>query len=174
MRLIQAAGFALLLTFGAGAVAHEANVASLDEENGFRDVKFGAHMGDFKKLTLIEDGAWNFFSREGDALKLGSSDLMVISYGFYKDELGAIILKTTGPNCAPMLGALKASYGDPRQPNEHVQSYFWGGRRVYLSFDRNDITDKCYATFISMPVHEKASADEKTAESEPEEGTTVK
>jgi hypothetical protein len=165
MKLIQLAGLAVLMTLGTQTLAHEATVASLDEDNGFRGVKFGAQISDFKNLKLIEDGAWNFFSRENDSLKLGAAELMVVSYGFYKDELGAVILKTTGPNCAPMLKALKESYGSPRQPNEHVQSYFWGGRRVYLSFDRNDITDKCYATFISMPVHEKASADEKTAES---------
>lgn len=154
--------------------ASEANVASLDEENGFRGAKFGARISEFNNLELIENGAWNFFRRTDDGLKLGASELMVISYGFYKDELGAVILKTTGPNCAPMLEALKSSYGAPRQPNEHVQSFFWGGRRVYLSFDRNHITDKCYATFISMSVHEKASADEKTAESEPQDGRIVK
>ena len=164
MKRIQVAGFALFAMLASRAtLAHEASLAALDAENGFRGVKFGSKFTDFKDLKPLEDGSWMFFSRDGETLKLGTAELNTIGYGFYKDELGAVIVKVAGANCERLLAALQTSYGKPRQPNEYIKSYFWSGERVYLSFDRNDITDKCYATFISMPVHEKASEDERRA-----------
>jgi hypothetical protein len=139
------------------------SIAALDERNGFRGAKFGTPLSEIKNLQLIEDGYWKFFRKTDESPTFGGGQLTEVGYGFYKDELGAVIVKASGPNCDLVFEGLKASYGPPAQPDRTVKNYVWDGQRVSLSFDSSQSAKGCYATFISVPEHEKAIADEETA-----------
>jgi hypothetical protein len=139
------------------------SIAALDEKNGFRGAKFGTPLSAFKNLRLLEDGYWKFFSRTDESPTFGGGTLTEVGYGFYKEELGAVIVKASGPNCDLVLEGLKALYGPPVQPDRTVKNFVWDGQKVSLSFDSSQSAKGCYATFISVPEHERAIADEETA-----------
>ena len=164
MRLARIALIAVFSLLCAPLWAQEASIATLDEKNGFRGARFGTAVTEFKDLKLIEDGYWKFFRRTNEVLYLGGGELTEVGYGFYKDELGAVIVKAAGSlNCESVLHALTASYGKATQPDKGVKSYFWDGRKVTLSFDHDEQSNTCYATFISVQEHERATADEQMA-----------
>src|SRR5881628_3314093 len=122
MRLARIAVFTATTLLASQLLAEEvhvtevANIAALDEQNGFRGAKFGTPLMQFKNLRLIEDGYWKFFRRTDEVLSFGGGDLLEVGYGFYKDELGAVILKAATANCDSVFEALRASYGQPKQP----------------------------------------------------------
>ena len=139
------------------------SIAALDAKNGFRGAKFGTPLSEFKNLTLLEDGYWRFFKRTDESMSFGGGQLLQVGYGFYKEELGAVILKATADNCDAVFEGLKASFGPPARPDPTLKNYVWDGQKVSLSFDAGQKEKGCYATFISVPEHEKAVADEEMA-----------
>lgn len=151
------------LCFGVSLIAQ--NVKALDAKNGFRDFKFGDDISTFKDLVLVEesnDGITKFFHISGDKLAIGSSELEVLVYGFYKDKLFSVSIRTKGlTNSRGVLMALQELYGKGVKENRFMEKYMWFGSKVYAVYDENSITNDASIMFISRPIVNQKNQDEK-------------
>jgi len=138
-------------------------VAYLDARNGFRGVKFGEPPK--PGMVLIEnDDNSKFYRRESDDMTMGSGRCSEIVYGFYKNQLYTVLLKTKGIiDSQALLGSLRAAYGSGDQPNEYLDRYFWRGTFVRVIYDENVITHGASAVLDCIAISAQKEADEKAA-----------
>jgi hypothetical protein len=78
--------------------ASPGSVAYLDSLAGFRGVKFGTALSEFKDLSLDrEHGKLKLFTKKDENLKLGLATLGTIVYHFFDDKFYGVSLHTTDP-----------------------------------------------------------------------------
>jgi hypothetical protein len=119
--------------------------ARLDDEYGFRGVKFGSSPKDTKGMTAAYDkeDVSRCYARQGEPLTFGQAKLNRIRYCFYKDQLHMIGINAEMGlgNARLLLHEISQIYGagsrlDPnKQTFELIQEqYVWEGKMVRMRF----------------------------------------
>jgi hypothetical protein len=116
-------------------------------------------------MTLIEhDGDMNFYVRHSDDMTAGAGQIYGISYGFYRNQLFTVMLKTKGiANSRALLDTLRSAYGAGKQPNEFIPRYFWMRQIVEALYEENLTTHNARAFLSSIDLSEALQTDEKAA-----------
>ena len=147
------------------------SLSDLDIKNGFRNVKFGNDFSSFKNLKLIEkDQIYKIYLKTNEDLKMGEYQLNKIAYFFHKNKLAIIMIEIKGySNSRGFLDLLKIAYGDGWQPNQYIETYYWDGSIVHMTYDENSITHNSTIFIKSNELKriadaEKQSIDQKTSE----------
>lgn len=144
--------------------------ADLDSKYGFRDLKFGS-AATSNSVLVEDDGAFKCYHRPSDALSIGDAALSELTYCYYNNELGTVIVKTDGiSNSQAFLAVLNAAYGDGYQSNKYIEKYYWWGELVTLSYDRNSITDDSIVIMSSKSIRKKQSDDKRATAEKAAEG----
>jgi hypothetical protein len=114
-------------------------------------------------MVLRENsGDSKFYARPSDDLSIGGAELSQLIYGFYKNRLQAVRMKTKGfINSQALLEVLRQAYGRPHQPNQFMESYLWFGSKVTISYNKNAIIDDADVWFFSQPLLVEEEADKK-------------
>jgi hypothetical protein len=114
-------------------------------------------------MVLREDaGDSKYYMRPGDDLLIGGAHLSQLIYGFYKNRLHAVRMKTKGfIDSRALLEVLRQAYGRPYQPNRFMEGYRWFGSKVTISYDENSIIHDADVWFFSMPLVAEQEADKK-------------
>lgn len=144
------------------------SLAYLDARNGFLDMTFGDSFEKHAaKLVLVEKGDTLYYRLKSPVKSLGDAKLHDLAVGFYKGRMSDVMIRTKGyVNSRAILKVLTANYGDPYQPNEYLEEYYWFGNVVRVSFDQNSISDDATVWISSIAEYERYEADKaKTAES---------
>ena len=133
----------------------------LDYKNGFRDLKFGEPPT--ANMVLKEDGGDSkYYARPGDDLLIGGTHMDQLIYGFYKNRMQAIRMKTKEiSNSRALLEVLRQAYGSASQPNQFMQNYQWDGSKVIVTYDESPITRDATVWFFSEPLIAEQEADQK-------------
>lgn len=126
----------LATALAGAAVAQTGSVARLDEQYGFRDLKFEQSIQSIPGMVLLEDdGDMKFYSRKDDSLDYRGAKLQKIEYAFYKGQLANVTLTTANEaEAAKLLKALEADYGAGRPSPRYPGKYYWFGEKVLMDF----------------------------------------
>jgi hypothetical protein len=137
------------------------SLAYLDFRNGFRDLKFGDPPA--ADMRLVEDhGETTYYTRPGDDLRIGNSQLNRIAYGFYRGRFYTALLSTEGlTNSRALLEVLRQAYGRGARPNRFMDRYYWEGSRVVLSYDENPLNHDATVVLSSVPLQSQKTAEDK-------------
>ena len=143
------------------------NTKALDEKNGFREVKFEMLKDSIKNLIEIETD-WYYKSDEN--LTLGEYSLYSVNYGFYKNQLAYISIKTKGySNSRGVLSILQKAYGNGYKSNQYIEDYSWYGSIANMVYKENSITNDASILMWSQKISdlkrkEKEKSDLKATE----------
>jgi hypothetical protein len=134
----------LAVTLAIATVNHvraQGSTKDLDEKNGFRDAKFGAHFSSFRNMVYSDypnkkdESYW--FSRTTDTLALGDIPLSYITYLFYKSRLIRVGSESEG-HFKEIYDTLTEAYGkytktdSSRYEGYLYHRYYWQGNKVEL------------------------------------------
>jgi|GEM_PF-1163033 len=137
------------------------SVRILDKKNGFREATLGADVHTFQNLVLERTDAstqTTYYTRATENLKVGSFRVTGISYGFYKDKLCSIEVRTMGDaNCRAIHQFLLDEYGQG-QRLASTKSEYWIGQQVSLRYTE---VPQGYATVM---LSSKVLMDQRMAE----------
>lgn len=133
------------------------------EPDGFRGIKWGTSINDYKGMVLIEtDGDTKFYKKKGDKLSIGEAELNKITYIFYKGKFYSVFIKYEGiGNFDKLKETFTSQYGAPNQPNQYMDDYYWYGDKVDISFSFTQVTDKGYVLTSYTPIEQEREADKK-------------
>jgi hypothetical protein len=136
-------------------------LAYLDAKNGFRDLTFGDPPT--PEMDLVTDaGDLKTYVRPSDDLTLGGAQLQTIGYRFYKDCLYSVAIIAKGyANGVAILEVLRQAYGKGEQPNQFLDEFLWRGRRVWVLYGRQRVTETTDVLWQSVPLDRERQAAEK-------------
>lgn len=146
-----------------------------DKWAGFRGLKWGTNIAKAPGMVLMEDaGDSKFYRREGDKLAIGAAKLERVAYGFYQERFDFVVIEAEGLlNWIPLKDAVFAMYGKGYQPNEFIESWWWGGflqqvgvgtKDVTMHLKYNDIVEQATLIITYNPIRaERAAHDAKKA-----------
>ena len=102
----------------------------LDYLNGFRGIKFGTPVSQFKNLEVLHDRKdVKAYSMKGDDMNLGSVTLSQIVYIFVNDKFYAVSLHADGGfNGSNLLRVFQAAFGPGAHPEGSPTKTFWAGK----------------------------------------------
>ena len=115
------------------------NIKKLDEDYGFKGFVFETGVEKYNNMKLIDnDGNYTYYKYELDTLKINDCKLKEISYGFYKNKLYWISIKTGDyRDSKAILKILETMYGKGRKFNEYSETYGWEGEKVKMAYNQN-------------------------------------
>jgi hypothetical protein len=117
--------------------ASPGSVAYLDSLAGFRGVKFGTALSEFKDLSLDrEHGKLKLFTKKDENLKLGLATLGTIVYHFFDDKFYGVSLHTTDPANTQTLVAI-AGTGFGQGAKLDPQNTIWQGEIAWAQLSQN-------------------------------------
>ena len=139
-------------------------LADLDLKDGFRGLKFGDPPT--SGMVLKDDaGEKKYYTRPQDDLSIGEARIDQLIYGFSKNRLSTILIRTKGlSNGRALLEALRQIYGPGTQPDPSLPRYSWLGRQVSVSYNENTVTHDADTWFHHVPVQEAESAGAEKAQ----------
>ncbi len=131
-------------------------------KDGFKGRKWGTTFAEMQKefdLRLIENGNTKFYS--SNVKSIGNAQLQQCAFCFYNGRFSDVIIITKGPiNSRNLLAILKEAYGQPRQPNEYIEEYYWFNiGDTAIIYDENSITGDANAHFFSRSIADEEEAD---------------
>jgi hypothetical protein len=126
----------LAMALAGSALAQTGSVARLDEQYGFRDLKFEQSIKSVSDAVLLEDaGDLKFYSRKNDTLEWAGARLKTIEYGFYKGKLANItIAAADAAEAEKLLKAWQAEYGSGRPSPSNPHKLYWFGEKVLADY----------------------------------------
>lgn len=124
------------------------------EPQDFRGVKWGTNVRDIPGLTpLAEDGNLKFYENKSETLKMEDVDLDKVVYAFYKDRFyQGIIYYRSAAGLPKLKQILTRLYGDPIQPEQSVNKYFWNGDNVSLLLSYDEPSNAGRIAYLFKPI----------------------
>ncbi len=113
------------------------SVAYLDSLAGFRGVKFGTALSQFKDLSLDHDhGKLKLYTKKDENLKLGLATLGTIVYHFFDDKLYGVSIHTNDPANTQTLVAIAGTGFGPGAKLDQ-QNTIWQGETAWAQMSQN-------------------------------------
>ena len=139
------------------------SLASLDGQNGFRDLHFGDPPTSGMVLTS-EAGDKTYYTRPDDDLSIDGAHVDRLIYGFSHRRLSIILLQTKGlAESRALLEMLRHAYGPGAQPDSSQPRYSWRGSRVSVSYHEDAKTHDAETWFRQVPMPAGANQEAKPA-----------
>jgi hypothetical protein len=102
----------------------------LDYLNGFRGIKFGTPVSQFKNLEVLHDRKdVKAYSMKGDDMNIGNVTVTQIVYSFVNDKFYAVSIHADGGfNGSNLLKVFQAAFGQGAHPEGSPTKTFWAGK----------------------------------------------
>jgi len=102
----------------------------LDYLNGFRGIKFGTPVSQFKNLEVLHDRKdVKAYSMKGDDMNIGNVTVTQIVYIFVNDKFYAVSIHADGGfNGSNLLKVFQAAFGQGAHPEGSPTKTFWAGK----------------------------------------------
>ena len=147
MKILSIAIFIILLIV---------NVASTEESEGFRDLKWGTDISNIKnekELIAIEEESTGIdekiYKIKNDKLILGSAKLKSIQYTFWKNKLISVAVTTNGyANFQNLKESAFNKFEDWVKKNKYREYWLHEGEETIASMDYNDISGDGYIFMV--------------------------
>lgn len=113
------------------------SIAYLDSLAGFRGVKFGTALSEFKDLSVDQDhGKLKLYTKQGEDLKLGLATLSTIVYHFFDDKFYGVSVHTSDPANTQTLVAIAGTGFGPGAKLD-PQNTIWQGETAWAQLSQN-------------------------------------
>jgi hypothetical protein len=132
-----------------------------NEPTGFRGIKWGT---EYRSVADQFDRqvAPDMYRRKNDKLAMGEAALESLRYSFYKGQFAAVLMQARlKENGRPLMDALRAEYGEGRQPDRSALEYFWNGEAATIVLDCDAARDLCNLAIYSTAIMRQREADAK-------------
>jgi hypothetical protein len=127
------------------------------EPAGYNGIKWEAKLSTLEKLKLLRTdvsfGGIDFYTREGDTLKLVNGKEIMVQYGFWKEKFYVAVVQTKGRE---EWNALKETvfkkYGEGAKPFLNSEEYLWDGKNadMVLRYDENSKLGTYYIRSLAV------------------------
>lgn len=122
------------------------NIICAEDIKGFRGLDWGTPLPSSGMKFEEKDtsyGGVDFYSRDGDSLKIGAADIVYIYYGYWNNKFcGVRILCKGTVNQLAILESFTEKFGKPYQPNKFIKEYAWIGKYTSIMFTYNVINEE--------------------------------
>jgi hypothetical protein len=164
IRISIMASIFLFIIAALSTVLPSVSLAFQNEPVDFRGIKWKTHVAEISSMKLLaQDGDLQFYEKSDESLKIGEAPLDRIVYGFYKDEFYNVFLYY---NSLPTFSRIKEvfiqTYGEPYQPNQYVDKYFWYGKHVDILLTFDVLVKNGRISYFYKPIVDAMESDEKT------------
>jgi hypothetical protein len=111
-----------------------------NEPDGFRGVKWETPFSAVKESVRFveEDDGIKFYSKKGDSLRIGNTNVSIIKYGFYQDKFYMVQIFYEGnTNAASLKEYLFKEYGEGQEKKSveaEAKFYGWGGYTTMILY----------------------------------------
>ena len=145
--------FLLIISAGVAIPA----LAFRNEPDAFRGIKWGTNISELNDMLVLESGKDTlYYTRRNDTMKIGDVDIDHISYGFYKSRLFVVLVEYNGHlNFTKLKAILIDQYGEPHQPNQLMEKYFWSGGTVDIFFDYDEKSKNGNIYYAFRPIQQE-------------------
>lgn len=145
------------------------SLAKLDEKNGFRNLKLGTHISNYKGLeehTGQDNDEYKRYSLNNDKKYIGDLYISTPVYNFYKSRLYEVRIFPTENDTQKFVKLYKSLYGNPtvtyQDPltGQDCTLYTWKGKKVilqYFVYKSNIISDM--VIYTSRPIQSQIKKD---------------
>lgn len=170
---------ALFLLFS--LIGNSQNTKALDEQYGFRGIKFETSITEFQNLEQIQIPASmaayaipvdkQVFKYYVPTNKQDTAGLDQIIYAFYKDKLYGMWIITSGEKDSDnMLNTLKTAFGSgSKYPFVNIENYnIWKGKKVLMTHVKSpamlkmNLAEMSITIIISKPLEKQFKQDEQS------------
>ncbi len=114
------------------------NTADLDEKNGFREMKFGDSISNYKDMIPVshsKDSSVIFYRKRNDKLTIAKNYTASVIYAFYKGHFFLVKIKIdTREGSTYLLHEMQNKYGKGFKNYPEREQYIWSGKRVLMFF----------------------------------------
>jgi hypothetical protein len=140
-------------------------LAFKNEPTGFHGIEWGT---DYSKIASQFERApgpgTDNYRRKNEKLTFGAASLESLTYSFYRGKFAGIVMRTSMKGGGrPMMDALRAQYGEPTQPDQSAQQYFWNGEVGSIVLDCDPVRDLCNLAIFSPAAVRQKNTDQKGA-----------
>jgi hypothetical protein len=156
-------GVGLLLVLLVLGMVPKTDSAFQNEPGDFRGMKWRANISEFSGMHFIAaDADLRFYDKRDENIQIGDGTVSKIIYGFYKDNLYSVLVYFDGLiNYSKLKEIYVQKYGQPFQPNEYVNKYFWNGDNVDILLTYDDVMKHGRITYFYKPLGAMIEEDEK-------------
>ncbi len=149
----------LFLTF---SFAH----AFQNEPDGFRGIKWGAHIGgvesNYRMTFLFESRGFRKFTRDGDELEIGQAKTKPPQYGFFKDRFCEVFVYFEGKlNFLMVKEVTFERFGKPTKEDALGEDFWWRGDLAWIHLKFDPLKDRGRLWIFSKPLMDEALKDWK-------------
>jgi hypothetical protein len=135
-----------------------------NEPDDFRGIKWGKESYELQGFTKVStQGSLDYYTKNNEEMTIGDARLEMVIYVFYENKFcGAVLNFKSPPNFKILKTMLFDRYGKGRQPNKYAEQYRWSGKKVIVTLEYDDITQKGKIKYFYMPIYSnKQKADQR-------------
>ena len=151
----------LLLTITTSLLAYQ------NEPDGFRNMKWGTSINEFKNLKLLKSAELKTYSKANEELIMGDIPLKFIHYDFWNNKLTRVSIRVEKgkTNFTNMVNVFKVKFGIPRY-NQYSGSevYSWDGTDTHITLDYSNKDNYTDILMLSPKVENEKFAFVRNAE----------
>ena len=132
------------------------------EPDNFQGIKWGTDIGSLPDMEVVnKSGSEKMASRMNEKMTIGKATVGLIRYFFYKGKFYSVYISFTGrDNFLHLKQRLTSSYGPPEQ-SRMVNSYYWFGKDVDISFRYNEMLGIGSITYSYLPINDELKKERK-------------
>jgi hypothetical protein len=113
-----------------------------NEPDGFGGIKWGTDISKLHDMTHVRTdpsyGGVEFYTRQGDELRIGDAQLDKIEYAFWKGKFASVWIHSMGyANWLDLHDATIAQFGEGYQPHRYIEQYLWFGSSTMILLQYN-------------------------------------
>lgn len=142
---------------GGSACAQAFGFKPGSEPDGFRGIKWGQDISTVKGLIFHSTdpsyGGTALYTRDGDKLRIGETELELILYAFWQDKFSAVEIFTKGySNWSGFKAIVFEKFGEGYQSNKYIEKYYWRGKKTLMLLEYNKFSEKGSLFMISSQI----------------------
>jgi hypothetical protein len=131
-----------------------------NEPDGFRGIKWGTDISTLKGMTHVRTdpsyGGVEFYTRQGDELRIGDAQLNKIEYAFWKGKFASVWIHSMGyANWYALHDTIFEKFGEGYQPHRYIEQYIWSGTSTAILLTYNEITKQSTLFMYSQTIAEQ-------------------
>ena len=150
--------YCLVLTGCAGTGERMGSASFKNEPEGFRGIKWGQNIGEFKKMQLISRNkkGLSIYSRSDDLLSLDEAKLKRIQYLFWQKKFLEVQMSADPDQLQALKKVLNEKYGDGHNPygeSSRTADYSWSGPVAFVHLSRTNFMADCVVKITSREIN---------------------
>jgi hypothetical protein len=150
--------YCLAITGCAGTGERMGSASFKNEPEGFRGIKWGQNIAEFKKMRLVsrDKKGVSIYSLSDDVLSLDKAKLNRVRYLFWRNKFLEAQINAAPDQLHALKTGLNEKYGDGHNPYESlgtVHDYSWSGPLAFVHLSRTNFKADCLVKITSREIN---------------------